>query len=55
MIHKNHLTQAQNLADFIEVSLTKYAKLPAYSCFGQTLTFSDIDKKSQALAAWLQQ
>lgn len=30
MIHKNHLTQAQNLADFIEVSLTKYAKLPAY-------------------------
>ena len=52
MIHKNHLTQAQNLADFIEVSLTKYAKLPAYSCFGQTLTFSDIDKKSQALAAF---
>lgn len=55
MTHKNHLTQAQNLADFIEVSLTKYAKLPAYSCFGQTLTFSDIDKKSQDLAAWLQQ
>jgi len=44
-----------NLGDFIEKSLTKYADKDAFSCLGQTLTFSEIDSKSKALAAWLQQ
>jgi len=44
-----------SLADFIENRLKTYAHLPAYSCMGQTLTFAQIDKKSEALACWLQQ
>jgi len=43
------------LGDFIESSLQKFAAKPAFSCLGQTLTFSDIDKKSNDLACWLQQ
>lgn len=45
----------KNLADFIEASMEKHHDLPAYSCLGQTLSFADIEQKSRALAAWLQQ
>lgn len=44
-----------NVADFIEQSLLKYADKPAFSCLGQTLSFAEIDAKSRALASWLQQ
>ena len=44
-----------SLADLIEQSLVKYADKPAYSCLGQTLSFAEIEEKSRALAAWLQQ
>ncbi|WNC74247.1 AMP-binding protein [Thalassotalea psychrophila] len=47
--------QFSNIADLIEHSLVKFADKPAYSCFGQTLTYADIDAKSKALAVWLQQ
>lgn len=43
-----------SLANLIEAALVKYANKPAYSCLGQTLDFADIDDKSKALAAWLQ-
>lgn len=43
-----------HIADLIEDSLKKYADKPAYSCLGQTLSFAEIDKKSRALACWLQ-
>jgi len=44
-----------NLGDFIENTLKKYADNPAFSCLGQTHSFSEIDSKSRALACWLQQ
>lgn len=47
--------KAENtLAGLIETALKKYANKPAYSCLGQTFTFAEIDEKSSALAAWLQ-
>ncbi len=52
---KNITLKHNSLADLIEDSLQKYADLPAYHCLGQTLTFAEIDIKSRALAAWLQQ
>lgn len=47
--------EVNSLGDFIELCLAKYAENPAFSCLGQTLTFADIDAKSKAFAAWLQQ
>lgn len=44
-----------SLADFIEDSLKKHSKSPAYSALGQTLSFAEIERKSRALAVWLQQ
>ena len=41
------------LADYIESVLTKFADRPAYTALGQTLTFSEIDEKSSALARYL--
>jgi long-chain acyl-CoA synthetase len=48
------LGQITTLSQLIESSFEKYADLPAFSCLGQTHTFADIEKKSRALAAWLQ-
>ena len=44
-----------NLGDFIEDALSKYADNPAFSCLGQTLSFFELDSRSRALACWLQQ
>ena len=33
-----------NLGDFIEKALTKYGEKPAFSCLGQTVSFSDIEE-----------
>jgi long-chain acyl-CoA synthetase len=44
-----------SIADFIEQSMAKYSDKPAYHCIGQTLTFSDLEEKSRALACWFQQ
>ena len=38
------------LADYIENVLQKFSDRPAYTALGQTLTFSEIDSKSSALA-----
>lgn len=48
------INNTNSLADLIEQTLEKYADKPAYSSLGQTLTFAEIDEKSRALAAWLQ-
>ena len=37
-----------------EESFAKYRDAPAYICMGKSLTFGEIDRLSQALAAWLQ-
>jgi long-chain acyl-CoA synthetase len=54
MTNFNNLSH-HSLADFIETCLLKYGDLPAFHCLGQTLSFTDIEKKSRALASWLQQ
>jgi long-chain acyl-CoA synthetase len=43
-----------NLGDFVDSVFNKYSSEAAYSCIGQTLSFSEIDEKSHALACWLQ-
>lgn len=49
------MTSINSLADLIEERLTKHADKSAFNCLGQTLSFSEIDQKSYALAVWLQQ
>ncbi|MFI2812522.1 MULTISPECIES: AMP-binding protein [Microbulbifer] len=46
--------QFNNLAEFIEHGLDKFAHLPAFNCLGQTLTFAEVEEKSRHLAQWLQ-
>ncbi|KZY40553.1 long-chain fatty acid--CoA ligase, partial [Oleiphilus sp. HI0050] len=55
MTQINTTLSRNNLADFLEGFLQKYAEKPAYSCLGQTLSFAEIDAKSKALACFLQQ
>lgn len=44
-----------NLSDFVIQMCRAYRDRPAYTNFGSTLTFDDIDRKSSILAAYLQQ
>ena len=41
--------------DLVEQGMAKFADKPAFTCFGQTLTFKEIEQKSRALACYLQQ
>jgi long-chain acyl-CoA synthetase len=43
-----------SLADLIEESLARFAHLQAYESLGTSLTYSELDTKSQQFAAWLQ-
>lgn len=43
-----------NLSEFMGRALKQYADKPAFSCLGQTLTFSQIEEKSNQLAAYYQ-
>jgi len=45
----------KNLGDFVDQVFSKYSDQPAYHCLGQSLSFSEIDQKSHALACWFQQ
>ena len=36
-------------------SVAAYADRPAYHCMGKTLSFADLDRRSAAFAAWLQE
>ena len=38
-----------------EEAVEHYADKPAFECFGKTMTYSEIDRASRAVAAWLQQ
>lgn len=44
----------KSVLDMIEQSFRTYADRPAYTNMGTTLTFGDLDEKSQAFAAYLQ-
>jgi long-chain acyl-CoA synthetase len=38
----------------LEGAMKRYADRPAFRCFGQTLTYADVDRSSRAFAAYLQ-
>src|SRR5215468_10017825 len=43
-----------SVLELLESAMKRYAARPAFRCFGQTLTYADIDRLSRAFAAWLQ-
>lgn len=48
------VTRYASLPALFEETFNKYGNTPAYTCMGVTLTFSDIDRLSRQLAAYLQ-
>ncbi|HXQ30965.1 MAG TPA: AMP-binding protein [Steroidobacteraceae bacterium] len=46
--------QYASLKDLIEEACSKYAARPAYSNFGHTITYRELDAMSRAFGAWLQ-
>lgn len=47
--------EPQNLAQFLETIVEKYADLPAFTNFDTTLSFREVFAKAKTLAAYLQQ
>ncbi len=47
-------TQYRSLTHLLEESFRKYADRPAYACMGKTISYADLDRMSQHMAAWLQ-
>ena len=43
-----------SVTHMMDAAMRKYADKPAFRSFGQTLTYSDMDRLSAAFAAWLQ-
>jgi long-chain acyl-CoA synthetase len=43
-----------SLKALIEESFEKYARLPAFTSMGHTITYADVDRQSRAFGAWLQ-
>ena len=48
------ISRYASIVALYEESFVKYRDAPAYVCMGKRLTFGEIDRLSQALAAWLQ-
>jgi long-chain acyl-CoA synthetase len=48
------VTQHRSLADMLEESFKAYAPRTAFACMGRTQTYTELDKQSRDLAAWLQ-
>ena len=44
----------RSVNDMLESAMKKFADKPAFRCFGQTLTYADVDRLSRNFAAWLQ-
>src|SRR5437764_2850117 len=47
-------TQYRSLTHLLEEAFRKYADRPAYACMGKSMTFAELDRLSQRMAAWLQ-
>jgi long-chain acyl-CoA synthetase len=43
-----------SVLDMLERAMTRYADKPAFRCFGQTLTYAEVDRLSRDFAAFLQ-
>lgn len=48
------LTQYRSLTHLLEESFLKYADQKAFSCMGKEITYAELDRLSQQMAAWLQ-
>jgi long-chain acyl-CoA synthetase len=47
-------TQYRSLTHLLEESFRKYADRKAYVCMDKSITYADLDRMSQQMAAWLQ-
>ncbi|TFW30878.1 long-chain-fatty-acid--CoA ligase [Massilia horti] len=47
-------TQYRSLTQLLEEAFRAYAGRKAYACMGKSITYADLDRMSQQLAAWLQ-
>jgi long-chain acyl-CoA synthetase len=47
-------TQYRSLTHLLEESFRQYADRPAYACMGKSMTYAELDRLSQHMAAWLQ-
>ena len=43
-----------SVLEMLEAAMTRYVDKPAFRCFGQTLTYADVDRLSRAFAGFLQ-
>ena len=43
-----------SVLELLEGAMKRYAGKPAFRCFGQTLTYADVDRASRDFAAYLQ-
>jgi long-chain acyl-CoA synthetase len=43
-----------SVLEMLETAMKCYADKPAFRCFGETLTYADVDRLSRDFAAWLQ-
>ena len=44
----------RSVLHMLEHAMQRFAQRPAFRCFGQTLTYADIDRLSRRFAAYLQ-
>ena len=44
-----------SLVEMLQASCARYAQLPAFSNFGESLSFEELERESAAFAGWLQQ
>jgi long-chain acyl-CoA synthetase len=45
----------ESVVQMLDDAMRRYADKPAFRCFGQTLTYADVDRLSRNFAAWLEQ
>ncbi|MEO1563922.1 MAG: AMP-binding protein [Pseudomonadota bacterium] len=43
-----------SVVDLLDTAVKEYADLPAFECFGTQMTYGELDEKSRAVAAYLQ-
>ena len=44
----------RSVLDMLEDAIKQFADKPAFCCFGQVLTYADVDRLSRRFAAYLQ-
>jgi long-chain acyl-CoA synthetase len=52
--HDIDWTQYRSLTHLLEESFRKYAERPAYACMDKVISYAELDRLSQQMAAWLQ-